>query len=197
MEYKYFNNKGSQFLLIGVLIVSLLSVGVSSFSVGFENTELRLNPGEEYETAFSLQNYGIEAQDITVKATIEEGGEYVSFPQGTIFSISANNNVAAPIKVIIPQNAKVGDKHNIKVLFNAIIAEGESQKSQGEGTTIGFAFSYRRSIDLIVVPAVETNQEVQSTEEKTSAGSTVWIWILAILVLIIVVWLIIKKRNSN
>ena len=146
MELKKIKIKGLQFLLAGVVFIFVLSTFVSAFSVGFESTELRLYPGEVHNSAFSLQNYGTEASDITVEATVEEGGEYMTFPGGTRFDVPANNNIAAPVRIRIPENAKIGDSYPVKVLFKVVSGDVGGGESGGQGTTVSFAFNYRRDI---------------------------------------------------
>ncbi len=192
MEYKKMKVGSLQLVLLALILVSTSLV--SAFSVGFESTELRLYPGESYESSFSLQNYGTDAKDITVEATLEEGAQYLSFPQGTRIDVVANNNAAAPVRITVPSNAKVGDKYPIKVLFNVVAGNEVVQDVANQGTTIGFAFSYRRTVDLIVVAPV-TEQDVD--KNRTSASYMTWIWILiALVVVAIIVWLILRRKNN-
>lgn len=190
--------KSLYFILIGIIFIFLLSTFVRAFSVGFESTELRLYPGESYGSAFSLQNYGTEASDITVDAVVEEGEGYISFPQGTRFDVGANNNAAAPIEIKIPENANVGDSYPVKILFNVISGNVGGGESGGQGTTVSFAFSYRREINLKVIE--KPSEPIPTPTEETtkaSAGSTAWIWVLVgIVIVVIVVWLILRKKNG-
>src|SRR3989344_5386823 len=137
-------NCTKMFLIIAFVII--LSSNINAFAVGFESTSLNLYPGEEHESAFSLQNYGAEAGDITVEAVIEEGGEYITFIDGNKFDVGANNNAAAPVRINIPDNARAGDRLNIKILFKVISGDMGGQGIGGDDTTVGFAFSYRRVI---------------------------------------------------
>lgn len=192
MEFKKIKIKGLQFLLVGAIFIFMLSASVSAFAVGFESVELRLYPGEVYDSAFSLQNYGTNSSDITVEATVEEGGEYMAFTEGTRFDVLANNNAAAPIKIKIPTNARAGDSYPVKILFNVISGDVGGSGVEAGGTSVGFAFSYRREITLKVI--AEKPAETKAAE----TGMNIWIWAIVIAVIIILIaWLILKSKKKS
>ena len=184
------------FLLVGSLLMVMLSFFVSALGIGSDGSKLQLYPGETRDTSFLLQNYGAESSNIVVEATVEEGSEYISFPDGNSFSVSANGNFVVPVRYSISESAKIGDIYSVKVLFRVVSEDVGSGKESG-GTSIEFAVNPRVVIEIEVAPKNVREQVPIVAEEKTSAGSTVWIWILAVLVLIIIAWMIWKKKNNN
>lgn len=197
MELKKIKIKSLQFLIAGAVFIFMLSASVSAFAVGFESNELRLYPGEVYDSAFSLQNYGINSSDITVEATVEEGGEYITFTEGNRFDVLANNNAAAPIKIKIPTNARVGDSYPVKILFNVISGDVGGSGVEAGGTSVGFAFSYRREITLKIVP--EVTEEKPTTAETPVKETKAWVWVgLVVIILIgLGLWWLVKKKKQE
>lgn len=97
-------------LIMLVLLFGFSVYDVSGYlSVGFESTELYMYPGEIRDTAFSLQNYGTASSDIVIEAIVVEGEEYISFTDGTIFEVPANNNTGAFVRITVPKNVSIGD----------------------------------------------------------------------------------------
>jgi len=166
-----------------------MSGTVLAFTVGFESTQLQLYPGQVHETNFNLQNYGTDAVEVEVQATIKEGQEYITFPQGTTFTIPAQNNINVPVSITIPEDARVGDTYPVSVLFEALSGEGSTGEAEGE-QTIGFVINRERNIDLNIV------EKPGAPEAEVSA---MW-WILAVVVLIIVVvviWFVVKSKKET
>lgn len=193
MEFKKIKNKNLRFLLVGVIVIFMLGNFVSAFAVGFESTELRLYPGQVHDSAFSLQNYGTDVNDITVEAVTEEGEDYITFTEGARFDVRANTNVAAPVRISIPENARVGDNYPIKVLFRVISGDAGGNEA-GEGTSVSFAFSYSRTINLVVVQRPE--EKPAAAAERASVFSNIWFWIIIIIIVIIILWLVTKAKKK-
>lgn len=194
MKFKKIKAKSWQFLLAGIIFIFMLSAFVNAFAIGFESTELRLHPGETYNGAFSLQNYGVGSGDITVEATVEEGAQYVTFTEGTTIDVLANNNAAAPVRFTIPANAKVGDSYPVKILFKVISGNVGGNEAESGGTTVGFAFSYRREINLKVVP--ETPAETPSARPAILTIAII-LALAIIIVIVIILWLVIKNKKKE
>ena len=139
-------NVWSIFLVFTMLI--LLSSFVSAnFGVGSPVSEL-LYPGQSIESALSVQNTLDDAKDLIVAGEILEGGDYVSFINDVSnIMVPAGEIVVVPIKISVPQDAKIGDIYDIKVLFKGI-----SGGSGGEGGTIEFKFNVGKSFKVVVIP---------------------------------------------
>ncbi|MBS3088252.1 hypothetical protein J4402_00575 [Candidatus Pacearchaeota archaeon] len=193
MKFKTIKINNLQFLLSGIVFI-FLSAAVSAFAVGFQSDNLQLLPGEVYDSAFSLQNYGSGCTDITVEATLEEGGEYVTFPEGNRFDVSANSNAAVPIQIKIPTNAKVGDSYPVKILFKVVSGNVGGNEVESGGTSVAFAFSYRREINLNVVKAQP--EETEKTKPGISAIAVI-LSLAIIAVIIIILWLVIKSKKQQ
>ncbi len=183
-------------LIIGLLAFVMISVFVSAFGVGFRGSKLNLHPGEVLDTSFSLQNNDVGTGTITIEAVVEEGGDYVAFVgESNKFNIPEGGNVEAPVRISIPENSRVGDLYKVKVLFRQL---NSISGNEGGGTNVGFAFNQRNSFDIEVIEKapVKGEQPPSASEEKTTAGSTAWIWVLVgIVIVVIIVWLILRKKK--
>ena len=184
-------NVWSIFLVFTMLI--LLSSFVSAnFGVGSPVSEL-LYPGQSIESALSVQNTLDDAKDLIVAGEILEGGDYVSFINDVSnIMVPAGEIVVVPIKISVPQDAKIGDIYDIKVLFKGI-----SGGSGGEGGTIEFKFNVGKSFKVVVIekPQPPAEKPVTPTPSKFVIG-TGWI-ILVILVIIAIVAVILLKAKKK
>jgi len=170
-----------EFLLIGVLII-MSSIFVSAtFGVGFANSKLKLYPGEVFDSSFSLQNNN-EPGDLNIEAFIEEGAEYLSFTGESKYEVPVGSSVALPVRITVPEDAKIGDTYNLIVLFKNIPGEAE-----GEGGTVDFVISVRRTIEIEVIP--------KPGEEAEGTGTMIY-WIIGIIILIVIIWFVAKKKGS-
>jgi hypothetical protein len=178
-----------------LFLVVVFSASAFAFSVGFESTELNLLPGESYESAFSVQNYGEPSSDVMIEAIIEEGAEYIAFSEGgsTIY-VPAKSSVAAFVTISVPEDASVGDSFPLSILFRQI--SGGVPDNGGEGTTVNFQISRLRTINLNVVS--ERLEETPTPTEQTQSSSSgvIW-WVIGIIILVIIIWFVIKSRKSN
>ena len=180
--------------MMALVIVLLGSVVVSGFGVGFESNKVRLYPGEVLDTSFILQNYEQGVGSLNVEVTVEQGTEYMSVVGGPVFGIPEKMSIHAPIRVTVPENAKVGDVYNVKVLFRAISDSGEV--SAEESTSIGLLFSQRKSIDIEIVPRANV-EEQQVSAKSDFTGSMMFVWLLVVIVVIVVIWLVMRRKSSN
>ncbi len=186
------------FVLIFGILLMLTSFVSAEFGVG-SPVSLNLYPGQSIDSAFSLQNTIEGTGDLTIEAIILEGGEYIILTQGNRFDVPQGGVVSLPIKVAIPENAKVGDVYKVKLLFRSV-----SGGNQEGGGMVQFKFNVEQGLEIGVVskdfylPKEEPNIiKKQEPPQKTTAGSTVWIWILVVIVIVIIAWMIWKKKNNN
>ena len=114
--------------------------------------------------------------------------------KGDRFEIPGEGNVAVPVRVNVPETAKIGDVYNVKVLFTQL---NEAGGAGGKGTTIGLVFNQRSGFEIAVIAKESTS----ATEAgKTTTGMNTWIWVIGAIAVILIAWLIIakvKKKNSN
>ena len=101
-------------LVAGLMVVLLTSI-ISAFSVAFDSSKLQLSPGEEFESLFSLQNYG-NPDDITVELTVEEGGDSISLSEGLEYSVKSESSYGVPVKFTIPETTKIGDSFPVTIV---------------------------------------------------------------------------------
>lgn len=184
MVKKIFNKrKENLFIIVGLMII-MLSVFVSAFAVSFPG-KINIYPGGSIDKSFSIQNTMEPLEDITVRVTVEGGGDYVSILEGSDYEVASGETIPVKVRISVPANAKVGDIYTAKVLFETATSEGTG------GGMVQFTTGHRKSFDIEVVS--EPGQETPSTL------STTWIivGIIVILLVIIVVWLIKKNQNSE
>ena len=175
------------------MLIVMSSMFVSAFGVGFLGSKLNLHPGDTMETAYSLSNNN-NNNTLVIGVKIEEGAEYIALLGGDRFEIPGEGNVAVPVRVNVPETAKIGDVYNVKVLFTQL---NEAGGAGGKGTTIGLVFNQRSGFEIAVIAKESTS----ATEAgKTTTGMNTWIWVIGAIAVILIAWLIIakvKKKNSN
>lgn len=192
---KIFRGRAHSFVLIGFMLIIISGILVSGFGVGFESNKLKLYPGEVLDSSFILQNYQDNAGVLNIEVNIEEGTDYMSLTNGNVFEVPVQSSIIAPVKVSVPQDAKIGDVYKVKVLFRA--SGGEAEKESGKNTAVGFLFSQRRNIDIEVVPKpAPAEPEAPASQPTSTANNAVWWWILGIVVLIIIIWMIVRARKK-
>lgn len=161
--------------IISIMLSNFASAG---FAVGFPH-KIELKNGESYDGSFQLQNVIPPVEQITVEIIVEQGEEYVSFPEGTTIQLTANEIKNVPVKISVPENANGGDVYNTKIIFKPI--SGGAQ----ENGTVNFRLSVGRSFDIEVIK--ETN---------TLLIITIFFLTLAILILVIILLKNLRKKNN-
>lgn len=176
-------------IIASITLIFLLGVSVSAFGVSMTSSTFELGPGESIDTIFILDNFGEDASDVTVEIVVEEGSEYITLAGDASFSLAKEGSAEVPVSISVPAEASVGDSYNAEILFRP--TSGGEEGAGGEGTTIGFVMSQRKSIDIVVVAAAgETTGDGTPPE-----GSNLWLWIIGIIVLIIIIWLVLRKKK--
>ncbi len=160
--------------IIAIILSNFASAG---FAVGFPY-KIDLKKGETYDGSFQLQNIIQPVEQITVEIIIEQGEEYLSFPDGTTIQLAANEIKNIPVKISVPNNADGGDVYNAKIIFKPV--SGDVQ----EGGTVNFRLSVGRSFDIEVIK--ETN---------TILVIAIVFLILAILILILILLKTLKNKK--
>ncbi len=169
-----------------ILIMSLIFVAVTLFS-GNVNANLALgfpyevsgSPGQTFESTISLQNTIAPSSDIQVEITIVKGSEYVSFPQGTIINLSANETKNIQMTVSIPSNAKAEKRYPVSLLFK------QTDNDIGSQGMIGMSITISKDFDIIV-----------KGEEKSN-NIIVIISTILIILIIILTGLLIKTLKAK
>jgi len=182
-------------VLFGIMIMCLSSF-VSAFGVGFPGSKLSLVPGQDFEGAFGLQN--TEGVDLVINISVEKGAEYITFLEGTVFNLPKEGNIAVPVKIDVPENAEVGSKYVIEVLFRVVAG---LENKEGEGGMIGFAMGQSRIIEVEIIE--QPKAEGEATETPAPIGNFVigagWIILVVILVIAIIFvgYLVIKNKKKK
>ncbi len=160
-----------------VAIISIIvgTFASASFGVSFPNA-INLQPGETYEGYFSVQNVLEPTENLTLEITIENGQEYVQFPQGTTVQLAKGEIKNVPVKIYLPNNARA-DKYNVQILF-------QPTSAQNQGGTLDLVLATRKSFDIEVIKG--TN--------KVIAFAIVFLTI-AVLILIIILLKTLRKKK--
>ncbi len=167
-------------MLLGVIILS--SFASAGFAIGFPY-KITLNRGESYEGSFSLQNVIPPTEATTIEIIIEEGEEYISFPEGTTFQLAANEVKNAPVKITLPEEADSGDIYKAKIIFRPV--SGGVQ----EGGTVSLRLSIGKSFDIEVIGDTKT--------ERLAKTASIILFIAAIVLIIILIIVLKNKRKNN
>ncbi len=161
--------------IISIILSNLASAG---FAVGFPY-KIELKKGETYEGNFQLQNIIQPVEQITIEVVIEQGEEYISFPEGRTIQLVANETKNIPVKISVPNNAGGGEIYNAKIIFKPI--SGGIQT----GETVNFRLSVGKSFDIEIIK-----------ENNNILTIVIVFLILAVLIVIILLLKLLKKRNS-
>ena len=174
-------NKKIVVMIYFILLVSVLfSIKVSAgFALGFPY-EIKGNPGETHRETISLQNKIEPISDITIEIVIKEGGEYLSFPEGKIIEISANETKNIPLDIIIPANSKPGQSFDVSLQFKQV---GGGSQSQG---TIGLSLAISKDFKI----------KVEGEPSNTKAIILSSVLALITLILIIIMFRMLRKKKN-
>lgn len=185
MENKKSTKTAFSFLIALTLLVSLVSAsGVTSFYWDGDNERpLYLQPGESKDIFFELQNM-VGADDLNFKVQVSKGSEFIEIiDKNEIYSVPANTqNIKVNVKVTMPSNAGIGERHKITLSF---IAANPSSS----GFSLGSVFD--KSFD-IVVPEEKTVVE----EVKKTSGNGYLYLLIAIIILALIIWFVSKSKKE-
>ena len=121
----------------------------AAFGVGFPY-KISLRPGETTEEIFSIQNVLEPTEEITLQITVENGEEYIQFPEGTTINLARNEIKNVPVKISIPKNTKA-EKYNVRILFQP------ASTSQAQGGTIDLVLAIKKSFDIEIIKEENKN----------------------------------------
>lgn len=170
----------SLILIISVFLPLVNSAGVAS--PYWAGNPLKLAPGESTTIQLNLQNM-VGDEDKNLEATISGTG--ATLLDGPIYFVPLGTEVPVNIRVIVPQNANIGETYDISVSFREI--------STGEGGMLKVATAMTIRLPISVVG----EEESAIYGEKPEEASKLWIWIILALVILIVVLRITQKRKSK
>ncbi len=161
-------------LLAIILVGTLVSAGLGiSFPYG-----ISLTPGNSTEEFFSITNNGA-SEDSIIEITIEEGEEYIQFPNGLTISLSVNETERVKSIISLPITANE-DKYPVKLLFKL-------NSSQTQNGTVSLIQGIGKSFDITVIK-----------EEKKSNLTTIIGVILSITItaVIIIMFRMLRKKKN-
>jgi hypothetical protein len=127
------------------ILVLITSFAFAGFGISFPS-KIPLLPGETYEGNLNLQNVLEPTTDTTFEITIEQGQEYVEFPNGNQIQINAGDVANIPIKVTAPEKTNL-DSIKIILLIEPIL----DQSSQG---AINLVVGLKKSFDIEIIKPV-------------------------------------------
>lgn len=167
---------------IFVLLIMLFSVYVSAFGVGsayYEDSPLRISPGETKEIIFNLQNMP-GPEDIIARPSIAQGSEIMKISSEDIL-VPVGGSVNVKAEVSIPSNAKIGKIYPVTISFTTV--------TKSESGTFGLGSSIGRNFNVIVGEATKISE---------SKKTFLWAYFIVGIILILIIFsLILKKRKSK
>ena len=180
--------KTTYILTFAVLLAVAMMASVSAAGVGWpymEGNTLRLQPGEISSVKFTFQNLGT-TDDMTFKASISQGSEVASFIGGNNYVVPANTaDRSAFLKISIPENAVVGTKYQVTVMF--------AQAASGAGIGINVGTGMEISFNVMV----EAPQPA-AAEQPAIAPISTTAWVVgAVIVVAIILWLALRKKKKK
>lgn len=168
-----------------IILLSLCSF-VSALSIGAlgDGAEITLYPGQVLERSVTIQNLLDSAQDVVLKGQVELGSEILSLVGSTRYEVPAGSIVYVPIRFEVPQNAPVGTTYPMLLMFRTI-SGGE------EGGSVSFVENIGKQFTVRVV-----EKPANVVEQKSTANTNVWLWVIVIIVIVLLLWWLMKKRRK-
>ncbi len=166
-------------ILVGAIF--LINFASAGFAVGFPY-KISLHRGETYDGSFQLQNVLPPTEDTTLEIIVEQGQEYIQFPEGTSIQLAANEIKNIPVKITLPENADSGDVYKAKIIFRPV--SGGVQ----EGGTVSLRFSLGKTFDIEVIGDTKA--------EKLAKTASIILFIVAIVLIIILIKVLSKKKKK-
>jgi hypothetical protein len=157
---------------ITILIILLNSFVSANFAIGFPH-KISLEPGETYKGFISIQNVLGETKDTTIDIKVEQGSDFITFPEGSKVEIKEDEVIDFPVEITIHKNIKENSQ-SIQVLFSP------EKKTSGDGT-VGLSLSLRKIFNIDVIKP-----------EKT--GNFLIFFLIALVVVIIILATVIIRR---
>jgi hypothetical protein len=123
-----------------IIFTSLVSAG---FGVSFPTT-IPLQPGEIYEGNINLQNVIIPTEDTTFEIIVEEGQEFIEFPNGNQVFVKSGEVVNIPVIITAPEKSRQGSL-KVLLLFQPI------SETSGQQGTVNVVFALKKSFELEIL----------------------------------------------
>ena len=174
-----------------LILILLIIPFVSAFGVNsqyWDTNPLVMYPGETREIQLTLQNM-VGEKDMSLQAEISEGKEIASLTDksNTYLVPFGKKDVPVNIKVIIPSDAKIGDKKEIMLLFKELNNE--------QGGMIQMSGSVGTKIPILIKSQEETEWEI--VDETPEINIWPFVIILAIIVIVLAVFYFGKIKKGK
>jgi len=161
-------------------IALILLIGfASAFGVSapyWEDNPLSIERGTTKIVEINLQNM-VGNEDVKVKAELVEGSDIASLSNDVYDVRAQTSNVMVPLKINIPDDAKVGDVKKVKIDFRTISPNNEGMISMGTGMSVAF--------------------DVNITEKQKSASNYVTPVAIVLVIIVLAVALIILAKRKR
>ncbi len=166
-----------------LLVLIFVSYNVNAFGVVNPANPVVVSIGETKDIDLLIQNGAGATEEVITKIEILEGNNIVQLEKEE-YLVPANKEVNAKLKIIIPKDAKIGDKWNVKLSFKATPKGKEGMVSMGYGVIINFDV-------LTQQPAAETptgqiTREVSKTNIYTAIG---------VIIIATIIFLLLRKKK--
>lgn len=176
-------------ILAGIFIL-FFSNYVCAFAVSSAYGDwnpLEISPGQTKTFDVILQNSG--SDELGLKGGIAEGSEIAEITNPSeVYLIPKGEKKKITIRVSIPSDAKIGDSHNIKLLFSTV--------KSAEGGGLGFGSSIEQTVSANVIKKPLSPEEL-AAKEKAIPGIAFLISLIFIVIIIVIVIIIRKKAQEQ
>jgi len=185
-ELKMIKNQIKQKLKVSLFILILINIigFVNALGVSapyWSTNPLELFPGESKDVEFTLQN--IDARAIKVHVELTSGSEVATLTKEE-YTVSAESNSKATVKVKIPQNTQYGKEYIVKLQFRQVKVETEGMVQLASGIDTSFP---------VIVKAPLASEPIIEEEKPALTNS----FLVVMLTLILIVGYIMLKKKKE
>ena len=174
-------------IILMLLVLIFVSYDVNAFGVVAPNSPIVVSIGETKDLSLSIQNGAGATEDVITKIEVLEGSEIIQLDQEE-YLVPANGEITAKLKIIIPRDANIDGKWNVKLSFKATPKGKEGMVSMGYGVIINF--------DVLAQQPTETPTG-KVTKEILGYNTNVILAVLIIIATLIILYILERKKKTK
>lgn len=167
-----------------LLVLIFVSYNVNAFGVVTPTNPTVVSIGETKDLSLSIQNGAGATEDVIAKIEILEGSEIIKLEKEE-YLIPANKEITAKLKIIIPKDAKIGDKWGVKLSFKATPSSKNGMVNMGQGVTINFDVLTQQPIQEI--PTGGAIREINFSNAKIA---------ITVIIIATIIFFLLRRKKS-
>lgn len=187
-------------LNIFILIIALLSINVIAFGVStsyWPGKPLILEPGEEIDVYFTLQNGAGATEDVMANVDLTNGKDITQIlEESNSYLVKAGGETRVNLRVKIPENAKVGDTYTIGISTTSSPTGARGPVLIGSGAEATFPVLVEKH-EPIKTSSETTGQSIKSFQGEYNVYSVVGLLLIIAIVIFIFYELHNKKSGTE